>query len=394
MAGAAGPARPGWELRAAAALATVFLVSASAPDTRAQSTLHLPSRWELATPGLLPQAISVDPGNPGYLFAALKSGGVAVLETGPAAPPREAARISRDDFGGLDAMNLAVRDRRLYVALGDFFAASGSRAGLGIVDVTDPRAPHVQDVWITPAVLKGAAAVVVDGRHAYLGAMTEGVMIFDVLEPHAIRHVTTFRPDIHFPRTNPNAVQHPNVRGLAIDAPWLYVAYDAGGVRVVDIGAPAAPREVGRYVNAGMRSKQQAYNNIVIDGSRAYAAVDYAGLEILDIRNPAGIRQLGWWNPWRAETMGNLWFNSPGHTNQLAFDARRQLVYLSAGDSELQVVAVSDPRRPRLVADYGQPKNGRGTWGVTLADDAAYLTYIEAIVPFRSTWSGIVAVTR
>jgi hypothetical protein len=252
----------------------------------------------------------------------------------------------------------------------------------------------VQDVWLTPAVVRGAAAVAVDGRHAYLGAMTEGVMIFDVSDPRAIRHLTTFRPDIHFPRRNPNAVQHPNARGLALDPPRLYVAYDAGGVRVLDIGAPAAPREVGRYVNAGMRSKQQAYNNVVIDGDRVYAAVDYAGLEILDIRNPAGIRQLGWWNPWRADTMGNLWFNSPGHTNQLAFDAGRQLVYLSAGDSELQVVAVADPRRPRLVAGYGEPKNDRGVWGLTLADDAVYLAYIEALVPFRGTWSGILAVNR
>ena len=52
------------------------------------------------------------------------------------------------------------------------------------------------------------------------------------------------------------------------------------------------------------------------------------------------MRQIGWWNPWESHTIKNLWLNSPGHTNQIVLDANRKIVYLSAGDSELQMVDV------------------------------------------------------
>jgi hypothetical protein len=224
--------------------------------------------------------------------------------------------------------------------------------------------------------------------------MTQGVMIFDVSRPEKIEHVSTFQPDIHFPRKNPGKVQHPNARGLALRENLLYVAYDAGGLRVLDVSDKKRPREVGRYLNPQMAKRPQAYNNLVIDRNLAYVAVDYAGLEILDIRNPRDIRQVGWWNPWQAGTAKNNWFNSPGHTNQIALDARKNLAYLSAGDSELQVVDVSDPARPRLAARFGRTKDKLAVWGLTVSPDRVYLTYIQALSPFQGTWSGIKAVKR
>jgi hypothetical protein len=73
-------------------------------------------------------------------------------------------------------------------------------------------------------------------------------------------------------------------------------------------------------------------------------------------------------------------------------DRKRKLVYLSAGDSELQVLNVADPRHPKLIGHVGGPKNGRGAWGVTLAGSMAYLSYITAVIPFRGEWAGIAAV--
>jgi hypothetical protein len=361
----------------------------------AVSQASLPDRWSLETRGLLPQAIAINQGDPRYLFVALKTGGVAVYRDAHAGkPPARVAVVSRRELGNLDAMHLFQRGDTLFVALGDFFAAFGSRAGVAALDVSDPAAPRVASRWISPQSMKGAAAVVADERHVYVGAMTKGLLIFDAGDPARLTHVSTFLPDVNFPRPRPNAIQHPNARGLAISGDRLFVADDAGGLRVVDVSNRARPREIGRYINESMRSKQQAYNNLVLDGRRAYVAVDYAGLEIIDIADPERMRQVGWWNPWKAETPANTWFNSPGHTNQIAFDPARKLVYLSAGDSELQVVDVSDPAAPRLAASHGSPRNNRGTWGVTLGDDAVYLTYIQTLIPFRGTWSGIVALGR
>lgn len=312
----------------------------------------------------------------------------------PSDRPKEEARIPVKEFGQLDVTHLTQQGELLYLALGDFFAAKGAPAGLAIVSVKNPREPKVLGLWTSPQMVDGAAIVVVDGKYAYLGAMKQGVMIFDISTPAKIKHLTTFQPEVDFPRKNPNRVQHPNARGLALVGKRLFVAYDAGGLRVLDVRNPERPTEIGRYVNAGMGAKQQAYNNLVVDGDLAYAAIDYAGLEVLNIKDPKKIRQVGWWNPWKAETPQNIWFNSPGHTNQLEFDRARHLVYLSAGDSELQVVDVSDPQRPTLVGHYGAPQNDRGVWGLTLGKETVYLTYIQALVPFRGTWSGITAVKR
>lgn len=371
------------------AIAVVLLAQHT---VRADST-PLARLWEHEFRGQLPQGLVVDGEGRPYLYVTLKSGGLAVLKLGAGAP-QEVARIPVAQFGKLDAMHLTQRGDRLYLALGDHFAAKGAHAGLAIVSVKNPAEPRVLGVWTSPQSHAGAAVVVVDEKHAYLGAMSEGVMVFDITKPEQIRHLTTFRPDVDFPRKNPNRIQHPNARGLALRENRLFVAYDAGGIRILDVSNPAKPKELGRYVNAAMGQKQQAYNNVVLDGDRLYAAIDYAGLEVLDVKLPGAIRQLGWWNPWKAETLQNLWVNSPGHTNQLMLDRKKQLVYLSAGDSELQVVDVSKPERPVLAAHYGDVKNDRGTWGLTLGPDAVYLTYATAIVPFRSTWSGVVAVKR
>jgi hypothetical protein len=373
-------------------VAAICLAGATAP---AADPKPLEVAWEYPTPQGLPQALLHDRTGRACLYAALKQGGLTILDVSrPNAVPRALATIETAKFGGLDVMHLTQEKDRLYLALGDFFNARGSPAGLAVVNVANPRQPRVLSVWKSAEKLQGAAAVVVRDRYAYLGAMGHGVFVLDVSDPAAVRPAATILPDVDFPRKNPGRVQHPNARGLALQGRYLYVAFDAGGLRVIDVADPLKPKEVGRYVNGGMRQKQQAYNNLVIDGTTAYVAVDYAGMEVLDVRDPRRIEPVAWWNPWKADTPGNLWFNSPGHTNQIEFDRARRHVYLSAGDSDLVVVDVSDRAHPKLAARFGEPKDKLGVWGLTLAGDQVYLAYVTAVVPFRGTWSGIKAVGR
>jgi hypothetical protein len=144
----------------------------------------------------------------------------------------------------------------------------------------------------------GSASVLVDGDYAYLGAMDEGVFIFEFSDVRDIHLLGTIQPDVDFPKPDPNRIQHPNARGMAIHGETLLVAYDAGGLRVVDVSDKKRPREIGRYINTRMLGKQQAYNNVVLEWPTAYVALDYCGLEVLDVRDPTAIRQVGWWNPW------------------------------------------------------------------------------------------------
>ncbi len=351
--------------------------------------------WEHPTPKEFPQGLVCDALNRPLLHVAMKNGGLHILDiSSKTMPPHVKAKLGIEAFGNLHVMHLTQRGEYLYVALGEFFNARGAHAGLAIVHVKNPKQPKVTALWKSEAIHHGAAAIVVDARYAYLGAMTEGVMIFDVSRPDQIERVSIYQPDIHFPRKNPNKVQHPNARGLFLQGNLLYVAYDAGGLRILDVADKKRPKEIGRYTNKTMAKKQEAFNDVLVDKGLAYLSIDYAGLEIVDIRNPRDIRQVGWWNPWEAHSLKNLWFNSPGHINQIAIDAKKKLAYLSAGGSELQVVDISDPTRLRLSASYAGSKSKQGVWGLTISPDRVYLAYITAVIPFQGTWAGIKALER
>lgn len=348
--------------------------------------------WEHRTGFDLAMAAQADVRGRPYVYIALKSGGVAVLET-RGASVRRIARLGKVLLGNLDATNLYQQGRLLFVSLGGHFKARGP-AGLAILDVSRPARPRVIQIWRSAEPMKGAAHVVADGTHAYLAAMRYGVLVFRHDGGQRLDRIATFLPAMNFPKANPKGPQVPNARGLFLRGKRLFVAFDAGGLRVLNVANPAAPREIGRYANNRMSRKPQAYNNIVVHGRTAYVAVDYCGLEILDVGQPRAIRRLGWWNPWRCDAARNLWFNSAGHTNQIVYDPGRREVLMSAGDSELRVVSVANPRRPRLVAHHGAPKNGAGVWGLSMSGDLILLSYIRTALPFRGTWSGVRAVRR
>ncbi len=349
-------------------------------------------QWQFSTGFQLPQAIVADESNQKYLYVAQKSGGLLVLETKNRLAKR-IALIPKGQFKRMDAMNLVQQGRYLYVALGDFFRRN-AKAGLAIIDIQNPRRPRVSSVWKSMKNLHGSADVEVHRNYAYLATMEHGVFVFDISNKNRIKEINRIKLDRNFPKRNPNRIQEPNARGLAIRNNLLYVANDAGGLRVVDVSNKRNPREIVKHILRRPKLKQQAYNNIAINYPYAYIALDYCGMEVVNIRNPRRIRHISWWNPWRCETNKNNWFNSPGHTNQIIFDKRTNQVFMSSGDSELQVIDVSSPRNPRLQSSFGRPKNNKGVWGLTITNDNIYLAYIRTFVPFKGTWSGIKAISR
>ena len=368
----------------------VLVVANITGSSVAQRTVEFTEQWAFETRGVTPQSVLVSELNKNVLFATLKEGGLLVLDVNR--KPTQIARIGTKQLGEMHVMHLTQKGKYLYLALGDLFGKN-HHAGLAVIDVSIPRRPQILDVWKSAAPQKGSAVVLVDDKTAYLGAMANGLMTFDISTPSSIKHLTTYQPDVNWPRKKPSSVQHPNARGMALKGNYLFLCFDAGGLRVIDIRNPAQPREIGRYINQTMFKKQQAYNEIVIDGNRAFVGVDYAGVEVLDIRSPAKIRQVGWWNPWRADRLTNIWFNSPGHTNQLHYNKDRKHLYVSAGDAELQVLDVSNAKSPKLHATFGKPKNKRAAWGLCVSGETVYLTYLKAAFPYQGQWSGLKAVT-
>lgn len=355
----------------------------------ANDSLQFQLLWEQLTFPELPQTIVVDKLDRPYFYLAHKNGGFKVYQVTNWENPELIQSIGINAFDGLHVMNASQQGNFLYLALGNFFGSNQQKAGIGIIDLSDPESISVTDFWTTDTIVQGSAIAIADGNYAYLGAMNQGLMIFDISDKSNISLVSQYIPDRHFPTENPNDIQEPNARGMAIHDDLLYLCYDAGGIRVIDLSDKANPTEVGRYINEDMLHKAQAYNNIVLNGDLAYVAVDYCGLEILDISNPSEIERIGWWNPWECDAITNLWLYNDGHTNQLAFLEDEKRVYLSAGASELSVVDVSNPELPESCGGFGEVPNQQAVWGLESYQNKVLLTYINAVIPFIGTWSGI-----
>lgn len=216
---------------------------------------------------------------------------------------------------------LYQRGNLLFVALGDVFN-SNAKAGLAIVDVREPTSPSVlPGAWVSGVANGGSGDVVADHTYAYLGNMENGVVVIRHYNgQHPMEQVgeQPFLPSVDFPNPNPTpgGATFPQARGLALDeaTSTLYVAFYAGGVRVLDVSDPEhldESAEIGRYINVTCLEYQQAYNNIVLNGNIAYVAVDYCGMEILDISDPTAPTRISWWNPWDCQTSPGPWFWPP-----------------------------------------------------------------------------------
>ena len=345
--------------------------------------------WETQTtpalPDNIPQGIVIDELGRNYLYVSEKAGGVTVYEKSSG---EKVTNIGISEFGNHHAMHLTQQGNYLYIALGSFFGGN-AKAGLAIINVTDPASLSVADYWESTSIIKGSAIVITDGNYAYLGAMNQGVYVFDITDKSNITETDHYIPDPDFPVVNPNSIQEPNARGMDIKGNELYVCYDAGGIRVIDVTDRANVFEKSRYINDSF-NKQKAYNNILINGNYAYTAVDYCGMEVLDISDSSNIVRTSWCNPWNCETNANTWFNSGGHTNQLELDSANNRVVLSSGGSEITVLDISDPNNCTYITSYGNRDNNKSAWGLDIENDKIYATYITTQgIPFTGAWPGV-----
>lgn len=327
-----------------------------------------------------------------FLYVANKEAGLKVYGITAPSAPTLVADAPPSLYDTLEVMSLTQDGNYLYLALGNHFI-NPQQGGMAIVDVTDPAAPVVTDHYVAPSSASGAGIVRVEGNYAYLGAMKSGLVILDVTDKSNIIFVSQFVPDINYPVANPNPDLY-NARGMVVKNSIVYLCYDAGGLRIINCRNKSAPVETGRYVNPIMYmpfNRPRAYNNIVLDDSLAYIAVDYCGVEVLNIADTSNITLTGWWNPYGCPN--NNWFTSRSHANEMHFDENCKHLFLSTGKSDMMVVDVSDPAQPDSCNFYGGTSNNIGTWGISAYQNEIYLSYICAVVPFSSNWTGVKILT-
>jgi hypothetical protein len=337
----------------------------------------------------IPLSVVADRSNKPYAYIAAKDGGLLIFDISDTTNPFVIDSLPIALFNSLHVMDVTQEGDFLFLALGNFFGSNLQQPGMAIIDVSNPLNAIILDTYIWPTTIKGSSIVIVENDFAYLGAMTNGLMIFDISNKSNIQFVSTYIPDINWPVVNPTASMTPNARGMAIQNDTVYLCYDAGGIRVVDVSDKLNPVQISQYINPAVLGKQQAYNDVAIAGNLAYVGVDYCGLEILDISDPTNITQVGWWNPWECELASNTWFNSPGHINQVVYDSISNAVLLSSGGSELSIVDVFDPAIPDSCNSFGVPGNQLAVWGLDYYKNNIFLNYINSLIPFFANWSGL-----
>ncbi|MBI3519983.1 MAG: T9SS type A sorting domain-containing protein [Bacteroidetes bacterium] len=332
-----------------------------------------------------------------YLYVAGKERGLVIYNISNLASPVLTASILPSAMQNLDVMSITQSGNYLYLALGDFFNANAQHSGMAIVDISTPSSPVLKSTY-SYSLNSGAGHVAVDGNYAYVSAMQNGILVLDVSNKTNIQLLSTFKPSIHFPKVNPNSSEQQkiNVRQITVKNNILYVCYDAGGLRIVNATNKYNLVETGRYANPLLNARPRAYNNLVLNDTLVYIAVDYCGMEIIHVKDTTHLTQIGWWNPWNCQSTSNTWFNSPGHANEIEYDANCQLLFLSTGRSDMHVVNVSNPAAPDSCSRFGNTTDSLGTWGLGHYGNQIYLAYIATwplYTPFPGNWSGIKIIT-
>jgi hypothetical protein len=187
-----------------------------------------------------------------FLYVASKDAGLKIYDV--SAAPALVKTIPVTSFDSLDVMNVSQTDRYLYLALGEHFGRTGEHPGFAIVDVENPARAEVVAVWSDAALSGGAGVVECVGDVVYLGAMKNGLMMFDVSDRRRIVLLSRFVPDIAYPDSRPDPSKY-NARGLTIRNDLVYLSYDAGGLRIIDVADKRRPVEVGRFSNPKMNRK-------------------------------------------------------------------------------------------------------------------------------------------
>jgi hypothetical protein len=226
---------------------------------------------------------------------------------------------------------------------GPYAYVAAMRAGLRVVDVSDPSTPREVGFYeaLTPA-----HDIAVSGSHAYVAALKAGLRVVDVSDPSTPREVGFYEAPA-------------SAYDVAVSGPYAYVAALKAGLRVVDVSDPASPREVGFY-----QIPDSIFSKVVVSGQYAYVITVTEGKKgeieavlilIIDVSNPHSPHKAG----------------SYSSKSKKVYDMDVSGTYAYVTDPKrLRVIDVSNPSSPREVSTYkvGAPAD------VIVAGTYAYLT--------------------
>lgn len=311
-----------------------------------------------------------------YVYSANMESGLGIYDISNPSIINPVLNWGNSNFNNLDVSTIEQKGNSLFVGIGDFQVNTNTSSGLAIVDITNPTSPVIKDIWDSTLFDHGISHLIVEGNYAYLSTMTDGIIILDVSDENNILFKAHLPLDLNFPAPSTNA--H-NARGLNYKNDTLYVCFDRGGLRAIDVTNKTNPIELYSYINTSLNSTAAAaYNDIAIKGNYAFVSVDYCGLEVLDISS-IPFTSVQWFNPWGCNNTN--WSGANLHTNEVILSNNDSLLFITAGQSELLAFDVSNPLTASKVGEFVNLNDTLATHGLDVWNDKIILSFIHT--PFH-----------
>lgn len=222
------------------------------------------------------------------------------------------------------------------VSVDDARAAIGAGRRVFVLDIADPTAPSL--LGMSDVLPRTVRSVHLEGGRLLAGLEERDVHVFDVSDPAAPAETAVFETG-------------GEVRDMAADERFAYLAAFGDGVVVLDASDLSRPREAARD-----RSSRDI-NDVIADGQVVFATSATGGLNAFGVDDRGRLELL---STVRA-VVGN------GKANQMALEAGR--MYVANGEGVV-AVDVSDPARPQPLGAF--VTNG-SAWDIAARGDRVYV---------------------
>lgn len=228
-----------------------------------------------------------------------------------------------------------------------------------------------ENVELVKQIGGSALSVALQGNLAYLG-LGPTLHILDVKKPES--------PELKGKILLPGLV-----KGIAVSGRYAYVADGKGGLRIIDVVIPSAPREVG-YVETedfaikikdpvdeheililpGIEEAVGVYVSVQDDRTYAYVAAGKGGVRVIDVSTPSAPQKFASYLP--AEELAEV------KGVYISVQGDKTYAYVAAGKEGLWVLRLdlSDPKKPKLTRSAKLAIEGEAM-GVYVSGDSIYV---------------------
>lgn len=252
-------------------------------------------------------------------------------------------------------VDIEVKGYHAYLAIG--FSSMVNKAGLQIINISDPYNPYEEDYYNTYP--EGGFSVGVSGDYAYLSVSNQGMKILDVSDPSSPVLSGIYNPAFY---------SYTSI--LAKSDTVFFTDYDMA-LNIVDATTPSSPQPVGNFGFPGSTYQ------VAKSGNYLYTARLTDGLQVLDITDPTlpELVEMQPTNGWaqsvalsgeyvlvgtrdrylqifNASDPSNLYQVGSVRLDDVIFDIKIQgdYAYVAANNDGLRIIDISNPSAPSLVA--------------------------------------------